>query len=175
MGASYVALDDRISYAALNVPGGGLSNILVSTDIRDRLGLLLVAKTSIAFATPEYYSAFPIFRAMAQPFLEGGDPINLLGFMPHDRALFIQMGVGDITIPNFTSRGLEAVAALDEPAAAVSGSAPLRVFYAVDPAAFLPSSMLPGYNGHNVIADVPFARTQIVDFLQSKGTKFSLP
>src|SRR6185295_6893083 len=72
MGSSYVALDDRISYAALNVPGGGLSNILVSTDIRDRLGLLLVAKTIITFGTAEYYSAFPIFRAMAQPFLESG-------------------------------------------------------------------------------------------------------
>jgi hypothetical protein len=94
--------------------------------------------------------------------------------MGHDRALLMQMGVGDLTLPNFTTRGMEASAQLLEPTASINGSARLRVFYAVDPGSFLPASQLPGFNAHNVIA-IPFVRQQAADFLESKGTKLSLP
>lgn len=172
MGASYVALDERVKYALLNVPGGGLSNILVSRDNHDRIGLLLASKTNITFDSPEYHSAFPIIRAVSQPFIEPGDPIDLFRLMGTGRAVLVQMGLGDQTIPNFTTLDLARSAALPEPTASSNGATPVRAFYRVDPQRYgLPAD----YNGHNVFGDLAAPRTQAIDFLRSKGTTFTLP
>lgn len=175
MGASYVALDTHVHHTVLNVPGGGLSNILVSTVNHDAIGLLLANQTNIAFASLEYYSAFPIIRAVAQPFLEPGDPINVLRLMGTDRALMMQMGRGDLTIPNFTTVNLRDSAGVPVIATAVEGTTPVRGFYEIDPARFLSASKLVGYNGHEVFGDIAEVRAQALDFLQSGGTKFTTP
>jgi hypothetical protein len=172
MGSSYVALDDRVKYALLNVPGGGLSNILVSKNNHDLIGLLFASKTSITFDSVEYHSAFPIIRAVSQPFLEPADSINLFPLMSSERAALMQMGLGDQTIPNFTSLDLAHSGGLSEPSTSSSGTSPVRALYRVDPQAY---GKPVDYNGHNVFNDLAAPRKQAIDFLSSKGTTFTVP
>lgn len=172
MGASFVAADERIRYSVLNVPGGGLSNILVSQVNRDLIGLLLVSKTGGVFDSAEYHSSFPIIRAVAQSFLEPADPINVFALVDRQRAVLMQMGIGDLTIPNHTTLELRDAAGLPEPGAPVSGTAPVRAFQRFDPPAYgLPAS----FDGHNVFGAVSAVRAQARDFLRSKGTRFTPP
>jgi hypothetical protein len=44
MGAGFVPVSNRVSSVVLNVPGGGLSNVVVSKNLHDLIGLLLVAQ-----------------------------------------------------------------------------------------------------------------------------------
>ncbi len=175
MGSNFVPIAPRIKYAVLNVPGGGLSNILVSNDIRDRIGLLICAKTGIGFDSEEYYAGFPIFRAIAQPFVESGDPINVAQRMDTARAVLVQEGVGDLTIPNFATEDLATVMSLPVPTQEESGSTPLHALYRADPAKFLPADQLTGFNGHNVFGAIEQVRTQAVRFLQTKGDDVLVP
>ncbi|MFT3842673.1 MAG: hypothetical protein QM723_37130 [Myxococcaceae bacterium] len=175
MGSGFVPLSKRVKYSVLNVPGGGLSNILVSHDIRDRIGLLICAETGVGFGSEEYYSAFPAFRALMQPFMEKGDPINLGFEVSSDRAFLVQEGIGDTTIPNFTTDNLAASMGLSNPSAEVSGSAPIHAIYRVDPAKWLSAQQLDGFNGHNVFGAIEDVRTQAAEFLASKGTHELVP
>jgi hypothetical protein len=174
MGSAFVPVAAHIKYAVLNVPGGGLSNILVSDDIRDRVGLLIVSKTDGAFATYEYYSQFHIFRAVAQPFLEDADPVNLARALPAGRAVLVQEALGDITIPNFTTENLKGSMKLDAPMANITGTTPLQVISHEDPAKCAVASM-PGYNPHGMFGDCAFVRTQAMKFLETKGTEYQVP
>ncbi len=175
MGSAFVPVAQRIKYAVLNVPGAGLSNILVSNDIRDRIGLLICAKTGIGFGSEEYYAGFPAFRTVAQAFLEPADPINIAARMSADRALLVQEGVGDLTIPNFTTENLATAMQLPVPTSEVSGATPQHALYRVDPAKFLPADQLVDFNGHNVFGAIEPVRTQAVRFLQSKGQDVLVP
>lgn len=175
MGSAFVPVAPRIKYAVLNVPGGGLSNILVSDDIRDRIGLLIVAKTDGAFGTLEYYSSFMIFRAVAQPFLEPADPVNLAKALPKERAVLVQEGIGDIVIPNFTTENLAAAMKLSVPTAAMTSATPLQVLSHEDPAKYLPPAEAKVFNGHNVFGSFAPVRSQAMKFLSSKGLEYQLP
>ncbi|MBI3184226.1 MAG: hypothetical protein HYZ28_19000 [Myxococcales bacterium] len=170
MGASFVTYDPRVKHAVLNVPGGGLGNILVSDDIRDRVGLLLVAKTGLVFQSVEYYGAFPFFRAMAQLFMEPGDPINLGQVHGADRALLVQEGVGDRLVPNFTTEDLARAMGVPLAEASVSGSTPVRALFRADPAKYLPPSQAASFDGHNIFWEAGAVREQALRFLESKGT-----
>jgi hypothetical protein len=172
MGGSLASVDERIRYAALNVPGGGLANILASTDIRDRIGLLLVSKTNLTFESPEYYGAFPLFRTVGQLFLETADPVNVgRAFHGSGRALLIQEGVEDHVIPNFTTEALARAMGAQLQTTSVAGATPLQAHVRVDPARYgLPED----YNGHNVFWDIAPARIQVLSFLGSSGTKLVL-
>lgn len=172
MGASYFAMDERIRYAVLNVPGGGLSNILVSQVNKDLIGLLMVSKTGVVFDSAEYHSSFPLIRAVSQSFLESADPVNVFARVDRSRAVLMQMGVGDLTIPNGTTLDLRGAGGLPEATASASGTTPIRAFTRFDPRKYgLPER----YDGHNVIADVPAVRDQALDFLRSKGTTLTVP
>lgn len=175
MGSAYVPVAPRVKYSVLNVPGGGLLNVLVSIDLRDRIGLLFVAKTNIAFGTPEYFVSFPIFRALAQPFFDSGDPVNLGHVLPLDRAVLIQEGLGDLVIPNFTTEDLAAAYGVTQPAATVTGTAPIRAIYRVDPKKFLSASQANGYNGHGVYYDIKPVRDQMLKFLETRGRELLIP
>ncbi|MBS1148417.1 MAG: Extracellular lipase, Pla/cef family [Myxococcaceae bacterium] len=175
MGSAFVPIAPRIKYAVLNVPGGGLSNILVSDDIRDRIGLLIISKTGGSFDTLEYYSSFMIFRAVAQPFLEPADPINFASSLPAERAVLVQEGVGDLTIPNFTTENLAAAMKLQVPTAAITGTAPLQVLSREDPAQYLPPDQAKIFNGHNVFGNFAPVRSQAMKFLETKGREYQVP
>lgn len=173
MGANFMSLDPRVKVGVLNVPGGGLSNILSSESIRDQIGLLLSGQTGLPFGSAEYYSAFPLLRAVAQLFLEQGDPVNLgPGFRDWpDRALLLQEGVRDHTIPNFTTENLATSMGVPQVGSGMTGGLPLRVFTRIDPTKFgKPES----YNGHNVFWDIEPSRTQVMDFLSSGGTTLTV-
>jgi hypothetical protein len=159
----------------LNVPGAGLGNILASENIRDTLGLLIVAKTGLPFDSPEYYGAFPAFRAVGQLFLDAGDPVNMEGAHPDGQALLIQMGKGDTTIPNFTTLDLKGAMGLSAPASSVTGTVPLRVFAETDPAKYLPAEQARTFNGHGVFDAFPPVREQVLRFLSSRGEELLIP
>lgn len=166
MGANFVSTSPPLKYAVLNVPGGGLANILLGDSIRDKVGLLFVAETGITFQSPEYLGAFAMIRGVAQMFLEESDPVNV-GQALKDGAVtvLVQQGLRDQTIPNFTTDNLAAAIGLEEATGDLSGR-PIRAHVRVDPAAFgRPES----FDGHNVFWYIPAARTQVLSFLESGG------
>ncbi len=175
MGSSFVPFANRVSSAVLNVPGGGLTNVITSQSLQDTIGLLIVAKTDLIFDSKEYVASFPLFRATAQAVIEGGDPINHAAHTPLTRAVLVQEGLRDETIPNDTTDDLARAFGLDTQTASVSGSAPLRIISRVDPAKYLQPGDAATYNGHNVMWDIPSAREQVLGFLESDGRTVSAP
>ncbi|MBK7862113.1 MAG: hypothetical protein IPJ65_26560 [Archangiaceae bacterium] len=173
MGASTTSVDPRITTAVLNVPGGGLSNILTGEEIRDRIGLLVVAKTGLTFQSPEYYGLFPFLRTVAQVVLDPGDPVNV-GRMLGEKSVLAQEGLGDITIPNFTTEELSVAMGLTAVTAAQVGEKQKLLFRA-DPKAYLSPEKAQGYNGHGLIWESAAGalRAQGLRFLVTGGREFS--
>ncbi len=173
-GAGFVPFANHVTSAVLNVPGAGLSNVVVSLDLHDVIGLLLVAQTDLAFGSPEYTAAFPLFRVSAQPFFEVADPINVLHKVPVTRAVLVQEGLGDHTIPNSTTEDL--AKALDAPPSmGAVGTGPLRLLTRVDPAKYLSAAALATYNPHGVMWDFAPARAQVTHFLATDGRELTAP
>lgn len=173
MGASLVSVDPRVKAAVLNVPGGGLSNILTGDEIRDRIGLLLVALTNLTFQSPEYFASFPFFRAVAQLVIDPGDPVNVGQLLPPGRAVLAQEGVGDVTIPNFTTENLAAAMRLEVATGPRAGEG-LQLLFRADPKAYLSAAKAKDYNGHGLMweADASSLRAQATGFLLSGGRSF---
>ncbi len=171
MGSGFVPVANRVSSAVLNVPGGGLSNVVMSRNLQDLIGLLIVAQTDLAFDSPEYVASFPLFRAAAQPLFDPGDPINLAHGVRPDVAVLLQEGLGDQTIPNDTSVDLAAAFSL----VPVAPGAGRRVFMKADPAKYLPAAEAADYNGHNVMWDFEPIREQALKFLESDGQVLLTP
>jgi hypothetical protein len=173
MGANVAAVDPRITTAVLNVPGGGLSNIITGTEIRDRIGLLIVAKTGITFQSPEYFAMFPFFRAIAQVITDPGDPINVGRMLGSNKSVLAQEGLGDLTIPNPTTEQLATSMGLTPVTEARSGTAQKLLFRA-DPKLYLPPAKADGYNGHGIIweAEAGPLRAQAMRFIVSGGRDF---
>jgi hypothetical protein len=174
MGGGFVPVANRISSAVLNVPGGGLCNLVMSPNLQDLIGLLIVAQTDITFDSNEYLAAFPLFRVAAQPFFDPGDPINFAQAISPDVAVLQQMGLGDTIVPRDTSVDLAAALHLEAPVA-TSGTAPLHTFMQVDPAKYLPAAEVAAYNGHNVMWDFAPVREQALEFLESDGRVLLVP
>jgi hypothetical protein len=170
LGGAAVSYIPEVRTAVLNAGGGELGNVLTSKDIQDKIGLLIVAKTGVLFESPEYFASFPLFRAFGQLVLEATDPINLTD-TPMDKAVLLQEGLGDITIPNFTSEHLAAAMGLSLANESRSGTDALRVLVRVDPARYLKPERAATYNGHNVFWDFAPPREQAIKFLGSQGTQ----
>lgn len=174
MGAGFVPVSNRVSSVVLNVPGGGLSNVVMSRNLHDLIGLLIVGQTDLAFESPEYIASFPLFRAAAQPFFDPGDPIHFAASTSSDLAVLQQTGLGDSLIPLDTSVDLAAALRLQELGAS-TGTAPLRAFVRADPAKYLPAAEVPAYNGHNVMWDFAPVRDQALTFLETDGRVLLAP
>lgn len=172
MGSEFVPIAPaRLTHAVLNVPGGGLSNILVGARVRDLVGLLLCAKTNLAFGSPEYYSAIAMFRTIAQPFLEPTDPINLASALPKNRAVLMQLGKNDLTMPNETTERLAAAMQLTATTDSITGTTPLQVFTRHEGSTYLPGDKGQNYDGHNIMYDFAPVRAQVLRFLETRGTE----
>ncbi len=174
VGAGFVPVSNRITSAVLNVPGAGLSNVVMSRFLQDLIGLLIVAQTDIAFDSPEYIASFPLFRAVAQPFFDPGDPINTAPTISSEIAVLQQTGLGDIVIPLDTSVELAGALKLTE-IVSQSGTDPIHAFVRVDAAKYLPASQAATYNGHNVMYDFAPVREQAMRFLESDGRVLLAP
>lgn len=175
MGAGFLPFSKHVTSAALNVPGGGLGNIIMSPEIHDLLGLLFSTKTGIAYGTPEYASAFPLLRVVSQVVVDVADPINTAGSTPTTRAVLLQMGLRDQTIPNAATEDLANAIGATSGELAVSGTEPLRVISRIDPAKYLSAEQAATYNGHNVMYDLEAARAQVLQFLVSDGRELTAP
>lgn len=173
LGANFVPVSKRVSSAVLNVPGGGLSNLITSHYLRDRLGLLLTAQTAVPLESPEFDAMLPLFRVIAQPFFEEGDPVNVAEALPADRAVLQQLGVNDLTIPNDTSEDLALAMGLPAAAAAMGGATPLQVLVRVDAARFLPAEEAARFDGHEVLWKLAAPREQALRFLESDGRELT--
>jgi hypothetical protein len=95
--------------------------------------------------------------------------------MSADHALLVQEGVGDLTIPNFTTENLATAMQLPVPTSDVSATTPQHALYRVDPAKFLPADQLVDFNGHNVFGAIEPVRTQAVRFLETRGQDVLVP
>lgn len=171
MGSSFLSVSNRVSTAMLNVPGGGLSNLITSPNLQDLIGLLVAAQTGVGFDTPEYIASFPLFRATAQPFFDPGDPINTSGSVSTDLAVLLQAGKGDRIVPFETSVDLANALRLPD----LDTNPTRRAFTGVDPARYLPAADVARYNGHNVMWDFEPVREQALRFLASDGADLTHP
>lgn len=174
MGSGFLPFSKRVSSAMLNVPGAGLSNVVMSKFINELIGFLIIAETGLTFESPEYYVAFPLFRAMAQPFFDVGDPINIAPAISDDMAVLQQAGIRDEVIPNETSVDLANAMRLPK-AVNGTGTTPQRGFILVDSADYLSPAAAADYNGHNVIWDFEPIRRQALIFLESDGRELFVP
>jgi len=169
MGSQFIPFSRHVTAAALNVPGAGLSNVLTSPIIGDLLGLLICSRTGLTFESPEYLAVFPVVRAAGQAFFETADAINMVHRVPETRAVLIQEGKRDLTVPNYTTEDLARALGAPPVVDRVSGSAPLRVLSRADPAWYLGGDQLAGYNGHDIMWDFEPVRAQVLRFLESDG------
>ena len=175
MGAGFMPFSRHVTSAALNVPGGGLGNIIMSPEIHDLLGLLFSTKTGIGFGTPEYVTSFPLLRVVSQVVVDVADPINTIGRTPPSRAVLLQMGLRDQTIPNATTEDLANALGATSGETALNGTEPLRLITRIDPAKYLPAERAATFNGHDVMYDLEAARTQVLQFLVSDGRELTAP
>lgn len=166
-GAGFLPLSHEVSTAALNVPGAGLSNLIVSDNLEQLLGLLLVAQTGLVFESPEYYGAFPLFRVAAQPFFDRADPINVAHLLPARINVLQQAGTGDLIIPNDTSVDLAHALGL-----AFDGSDARHAFELFVPQDFGEPA---DFNGHNIMWNITPIREQVLTFLESDGATLTTP
>ncbi len=169
LGSNFVPVSNRVSGAVLNVPGGGLSNLVTSYYLRERIGFLLVAQTAVALDTPEFDSLLPVFRVASQPFFEAGDPLNVAAALRADVAVLQQLGVGDLTIPNDTSEDLAAAMKLTAVETAQRASTPLHALVRVDANRFLPPEQAAVSDGHEVLWHFEEVRNQALRFLETDG------
>jgi hypothetical protein len=167
MGSGFVAVSNRVSTAVFNVPGAGLTNVIMSASLQDLIGLLLVGQTGLSFDSVEYLATFPIFRAIGQPIFDAGDSINLAGSVSPSMALLQQVALGDRTIPNDSSFDLAGVLGLQS-----RGS---RVLSVVDPAKYLTPAQVKNYNAHFVMYDFAEVRKEAMDFLRTDGKSLDAP
>ncbi len=174
MGSGFIPFSKRVTSALLNVPGGGLSNVVMSKFINELIGFLVIAQTGFTFESPEYFISFPLFRAMAQPFFDEGDPVNLAPYVPEEIAVLQQAGVGDEVVPNDSS--VDLARALKLPTAVSgTGTSPQHGFILVDAADYLGAIQAQSYNGHNIIWDFEPIRRQALIFLESDGRELFVP
>lgn len=174
MGSGFVPVANRVSSAVLNVPGGGLSNLVMSVNLRDLIGLLLVAKTDLVFDSPEYVASFPLFRAASQPFFDPGDPLHVAQVASPQQAVLLQAGLNDRIVPNDTSDDLARAFALP-PAAAANDAGPVRAYMKVDAHDFLPQAEADAFDGHNVMWNFVPIREQALTFLATDGRQLTMP
>ncbi|MFT3712811.1 MAG: hypothetical protein QM817_34600 [Archangium sp.] len=167
MGSGFVPVSNRVTTAVLNVPGAGLSNVVMSRFLQDLIGLLIVAQTDIAFDSPEYIAAFPLFRAVSQPLFDPGDPVNVAPSVKSEVNVLLQAGIGDKVIPLDTSSDLANALRLTAPAAGNK-----HAFMQVLPQSYGEAA---DYNGHNVIWDIPVIREQAMRFLETDGAELQTP
>lgn len=171
MGATFVALNDRVSHAVLNVPGGGLTTILLSDAIRDEVGIIIAAETGMSYQTEGYYASFPLFRALGQLLIEPGDPIHYAALLKGRRVL-IQEGKGDRTIPNAATRALARTAGIEEITASVTRSEGVSGLFSIDPIAYGVTDSR--FDPHSVFWKIDQARRQAVEFFTSGGTEIKV-
>ncbi|MFO0595694.1 MAG: hypothetical protein U0228_10325 [Myxococcaceae bacterium] len=170
MGSAFVPVSNHVTSAVLNVPGAGLSNVVMSHFLQDLIGLLIVAQTDIPFDSPEYVASFPLFRAVAQPLFDPGDPINFASAAPGGVSVLLQAGVNDKVIPMDTSVDLARALHLT---AVMPGNR--HAFMQADAAKYLPPAEASTYNGHNVMWDFAPIREQALTFLETDGLTLTTP
>ncbi len=165
MGSGFVPVSNHVTSAVLNVPGAGLSNVVMSRFLQDLIGLLIVGQTDLNFDSPEYLASFPLFRAVSQPLFDAGDPINIAPSVGPGLSVLLTAGNGDQVIPTQTSVDLAGALRLSAPGL----GSPQHAFVQVDPAKYLPAAQAADYNGHNVMWDFKPVREQALTFLESDG------
>ena len=175
MGSNFVPFSKRVSSSVLNVPGAGLSNLVISPNLSDTLGWLLYGQTNIEVGSAEFYLAFFLVKASGQPFFDPGDPINVVQHTRADMAVLQQNAKGDATIPNDASFDLKNALALPDATTVASSTAPVRGFAFFDLADFLPADQVTGDNAHNLLYRVKACQTQAFDFLAADGRSLAVP
>jgi hypothetical protein len=133
MGSLYMGVESDVEVAMLSVPGGGLPNILVGSDI---IGDLINPLISVSFGVPVDDPFFPVilyrFAQFAQWSLDPGDPVNMAPFLlgpgtlpgvPPKRIL-VHEGITDTIVPNATTEDLVAAMRLPDVKAPVGCADP---------------------------------------------------
>lgn len=123
MGGLYMGVESDVEVGMLSVPGGGLPNIMLGSDI---IGDLLNPLISVSFGVPVDDPFFPVllyrFAQFAQWSLDPGDPVNMAPFLlgpetlpgvPPKRIL-VHEGISDTIVPNSTTEDLAAAMRLPD-------------------------------------------------------------
>lgn len=171
MGGGVVPYLDRVEAAVLNVPGGGLSNILTGKGVVDSVALLVVANTELVYGSAEADAVLPVFRTVAQLFVDEGDGVVLSVGAPQAQAVLIQEALGDQTVPNDTTEDLAGsygVRLLEQP---VAGDAPLRALTRIDVTRHWTPAQVQQTDPHDAFWKIAPVRAEALDFLASAGKR----
>jgi hypothetical protein len=115
IGALYMGFESDIRVGLLNVPGGGLPNILAGSDfIGDLINPLISIQLGMSLSDPLFPIVQHLFLQLAQWTLDPGDPISTAPFLLGPETLpgvpskniLMQMGITDSIVPNNTSDDL---------------------------------------------------------------------
>jgi hypothetical protein len=175
MGGLFSAVAPDAPATVLNVPGGGLTNILGSEVIGERIGLLFAPALGLSFDDPVYLEALPFFAWMGQTFLDPADPVNygrLIGEGRPDhvnvsRRVLLQGGLGDRLIPTGATEDLAASMGAPVLASPVSDPGGISGLWWVEPESH---GLSPDDDPHDIIGLAP-VRRQAAIYLGSMGTE----
>lgn len=115
LGTLYMGIESDVRVGLLNVPGGGLPNILSGSEVIGNLiNPLISLSLGISVSDPIFPIVQRLFLQLAQWTLDPGDPISTAPFLlgPETvpgvppKTLLMQIGVTDSIVPNNTSEDL---------------------------------------------------------------------
>lgn len=172
MGATFLSLDPRTNVGVLNVPGAGLTTILLSEDIRDRVGILIAADSGLEYQSPAYVASFPYLRVLAGLAMDPADPANYAARLLA-KTVLLQEGIGDRTLPNAATAILAEAMGARELLAAETNPAGVSGRFRVDATRYGITD--PDFDPHNVFGKIPGLREQATRYLASRGVEFVLP
>ncbi len=171
MGSGAVPFMDRVEAAVLNVPGGGLANILTGKGVVDSVALLVVANTELSYGSVEADAVLPVFRAVAQLFVDEGDGVVLARGAPASQAVLVQEALGDQTVPNDTTEDLAVAFDATPLEQARAGEVALRLLSRIDLARHLSPADAARTDPHDAFWKAEPVRTQTLEFLRSFGRR----
>jgi hypothetical protein len=169
LGSSFAFVTEQADVVAVNAPGGGLVDVFRSSGLEDALQLLVRPLLGIGIDDPSYDDAFPLLTALAQPLLEGADPIAYArsSSRPH---VLLQMDVGDLLVPNQSTLDLAGAAGVplrNSDVAVDDEHNGLDAVVALDPAHY-PDFHDPNDNPHGLFDQKPI-QAQAAQFIATRG------
>jgi hypothetical protein len=116
-GIPFLSVEPTVSNGVLNVPGGGIANMLNGSETFGPIIRAGLGAAGVQPGSPEFFQ----FLLVAQTVIDAADPINWAGIAPLTNSILLQQVAGDAVVPN-------AVAG-----APLSGTEPLIAAMGLDP------------------------------------------
>ena len=96
VGIPFLSVEPTVSNGVLNVPGGGIANLLNGSETFGPIIRQGLAAAGVAPGSPEFFQ----FLLITQTVIDSADPINWAGIAPLTNTILLQQVAGDAVVPN---------------------------------------------------------------------------